>query len=110
MVRIARAILQLRRQRQDEFDGSLFGEPAWEMILELYVRHASGTVPIVAELIATSHAPSSTAARWFAHLDALGLVTLRAHPADRNTKFVDLTGEARAALERHLAAALDLAK
>lgn len=109
MVRIAGAILQLRQQRQDEFDGSLFGEPAWEMLLELYIRDAEGTAFTVADLIATSNAPSSTAARWFAQLDKLGFVTLRAHPSDQNTEFVDLTGEAKAALERHLAVALKLA-
>lgn len=108
MVRIAQAILQLRRQRKDEFDESLFGEPAWEMLLELYVRDASGTVSTVAELLANSDASDSTAVRWLFHLDKLGFVTRRAHPLDAKTEFVDLTVEVKAALERHLATALKL--
>lgn len=110
MVGIAQAILQLRRQRKEEFDGLQFGEPAWEMLLELYVRDASGTVSTVAELLAASNAPASTAARWLAQLDRLGFVTRRSHPADPKTEFVDLTAEAKAALERHLAAALKLVR
>lgn len=108
MVRIARAILHLRRQRKEDFDGSLFGEPAWEMLLELYVRDASGSVSTVAELLAISDAPVSTAARWLVHLDKLGFVTRRSHPLDAKTEFVDLTAEAKGALERHLAVAQEL--
>lgn len=108
LVRVAQAILQLRRQRNEEFDSSLFGEPAWEMLLGLYVRDASGTACTLADLVATSNAPPSTAERWLAQLDRLGFVIRRSHPGEAKTEFVDLTVEAKAALERHLAAALKL--
>lgn len=80
------------------------------MLLELYIRDASGTVSTIAELLTTSNAPASTAARWLVQLDKLGLVTRRSHPGDAKTEFVDLTVEAKAALERHLAAALKLVR
>jgi DNA repair protein RadC len=104
MLVTARRILERRRLRDAEFGASLFGEPAWESLLELYIRESSGLSTTAAQLRAASTGPSSTSERWLKKLEQEGLVRRRAHPASNDSEFVELTDAARTSLERYLAA------
>lgn len=104
LVRTAQSILLGRRRRYEEFNSALFGEPAWDMLLELYVRETSGASSTAEQLQTASAVPSSTAARWLNHLEHDGLVARRDHPLDRGTIFVELTEQGRQALDRYLKA------
>lgn len=108
LVRNAYAILVRRRRRKDEFDPGMFGEPGWDMLLDLYVRETSGSSSSVEQLEAGSGATSSTAARWFQYLESDGLVTRHRQPANGGTVFVELTDRGRQALDRYLTAILDI--
>jgi DNA-binding MarR family transcriptional regulator len=104
MLRTARQILDRRRLREREFNRSLFGEPAWDTLLELYVRENSGMSTLISHLQANSSLPPSTVARWLGQLEANGLLVRQRYPGTSDT-LVELTNEARSALERYLAAA-----
>lgn len=104
MLRAARQIMERRRLREEEFRPTFFGEPAWEMLLELYIRESSGTSTTVAQLQARSGSPASTVGRWLHLLDREGLVSRRPHPVDHGTEFVELADRARESLERYLEA------
>lgn len=102
----ARGILERRRQREAEFNSVLFGEPAWEMLLELFVLEtAGGSSSTLTQLTARSRSPASAVVRWVKFLERDGLVVLRRHPTDHGTEFVELTSEARQSLEKYLASA-----
>ena len=104
MLQAARLILQRRRLSADEFGDDMFGEPAWEMLLELYVREGSGASTTSAELFATTRTPQSTAERWLRQLEADGLLYRRSHAVEPSTDFVELSDRARASLERYFVA------
>lgn len=104
MLCAAKQILERRRLRQREFGSALFGEPAWEMLLELYVRESSGASTTTTQLQAASASPPSTSVRWLQKLQQEGLVNRRSHPVDHGTEFLELTNAARGTLERYLAA------
>lgn len=108
MLRAAKQTLERRRLREAEFRPTFFGEPAWEMLLELYIRDSSGASTTTAHLQAGSGSPPSTVLRWLQQLERENLVIRYAHPVDHGTDFVELTDEARDSLERYLAATRQL--
>jgi DNA-binding MarR family transcriptional regulator len=104
LTQLARDILQSRRQRNHECGQKLFSEPAWDMLLELYVREAAGVAASARELTSASGAEESTAVRWLAHLEAELLLERRRSPTHPETDFVELTDLGRDSLERYLVA------
>lgn len=101
VVRIAQAIRELRRVRRDEF-GLAVGEPAWDMLIELYYRDSTGASTTATQLKEAAFVPHSSADRWLKHLERERFVRARGHPTDIQTEFVELTNVAREALERYL--------
>ncbi len=99
---VAKSILAERRRRTSEFDSSLFGEPAWEMLLELFVAEASGIAADAAGLETKAGVAMTTGSRWLDVLAAQGLVERRRLGVDLSTEFVELTDLARGALQRNL--------
>ena len=99
--RLARDILANRRRRHDIFGKAMFGEPAWEMLLLLYVVE-SGPRQTISRLADLAGASKSTALRWIDYLDAQRLVRRESHPTDRRAAFVELTEKARGAIELYL--------
>jgi DNA-binding MarR family transcriptional regulator len=95
----ARNEFQSRRRRGEIFGQSMFGEPAWDMLLVLYILDVSGQRQTVGSLLQFSGKPSTTAKRWLDYLEAHDLVQSDAHPTDRRTAFVSLTPKARDGLD-----------
>jgi DNA-binding MarR family transcriptional regulator len=104
MLAKAELVLSSRRAREQFFDRDLFGEPAWDILLALYVTEEAGarfTVSKLAECIGT---PLSTAVRWVHALEEKSLVERIAHPTDRRIMFIQLLDKGRSALDSYLAA------
>jgi len=90
----ARAILAARRQREALFGKTIFGEPAWEMLLLLYLG-ASESRRTLGRLGKLAGISKSTALRWIDYLDRQGLVRREPHPTDKRAVFVELTRKGR---------------
>jgi len=103
----ARAILAARRRRQAIFKQTIFGEPAWEMMLLLYIGASESrrTIGRLGELAGIS---KSTALRWIDHLDRQGLIRREQHPTDRRAVFVELTPKGRQAIDLYLSGTFPL--
>jgi len=95
-----RPILQLRARRRQCFGESLFGEPAWEMLLELYDAKARGRREYVSSLCIASGVPATTALRWISHLESHGWLKRTADPRDRRRVFVEATQNTIEAVNR----------
>ena len=102
MRRTAESLLRLRQLRSDYVSSTLFAEPGWDMLLELYVIENSGSTTAASALLPHSPVAKSTKARWLDHLEELRLVRRRAHPLEPETEFVELTDEGIRELERYL--------
>lgn len=71
---LAALMLAFRRSRAEELPRSLFGEPSWDYLLELFIADARG-VRMTGRQISERHQISSAvASRWLMHLTAEGLI------------------------------------
>lgn len=88
-----------RRRRTSIFERSMFGEPAWDMLLALYILDVSGQRQTTGALMQFSGAPITTARRWLDYLVGNGLVLRSHHPTDQRIMFASLTEKGRNALD-----------
>lgn len=84
-------ILELRARRQRFFGDSLFGEPAWDMLLELYEAKYRGRRVGVTSLCYGSGVPMTTALRWITNLERDGWVVRARDSTDHRRVWVDPT-------------------
>lgn len=93
LAQLARRRYSERRRRAKHFPESLFGEPAWDMLLDLYIAAEAGMdIPVTSACIAAD-VPATTALRWLQVLEAHGLVERRADPRDARRSLVKLTSD-----------------
>lgn len=88
-----------RRRRTTIFGSAMFGEPAWDMLLALYILDVSGQRQTTGALMQYSGAPVTTARRWLDYLVENGLARRAHHPTDQRVMFVSLTEKGRNALD-----------
>lgn len=100
----ARRLIEERRARRRFLAEDLFHEPAWDMLLALYLAHREQRVVNVKTLVAAADAPVTTSQRWIDHLGKLGLVERVTDPVDRRRIEVSLSEAGRRALEDYLTA------
>ncbi len=88
---LARSIHRERSRRANYFPAELFGEPAWDILLDLaYAARANELRSTKAACLA-SQAPEATALRYIEQLVRLGLIERIADKTDRRRKFLRLT-------------------
>ena len=93
-VNAIRRSLQARRQRGQFFNMRLFSDPAWDMLLELYVAALTQRKLTVSRLSERSLTPLTTTLRWIAALEAEGIAKREVNPLDRRQIFIILTNRA----------------
>ena len=96
-------ILKLRASRKSIFNDTLFADPAWDMLLDIYASHLEGRTEAVSSICIASGVPSTTAIRWIKLLEQQGSIRRSPDPSDGRRCFLALTGKAEAAMERFFA-------
>jgi DNA-binding MarR family transcriptional regulator len=100
-VETVRRVIQARRLRSQFFDGELFADPAWDMLLDLFhAELAQRRVPVSSLCIAAA-VPATTALRWISTMTDAGLFRRRADPYDGRRVFIELSPEAGKAMRRY---------
>jgi len=94
-----REILASRRRRADYFDATLFADPAWDILLDLYAADQEGALVSVSSLCIAAAVPATTALRWIVRLEEAGLICREPDPFDRRRDFLKLSAEARDKME-----------
>ncbi len=90
-------------RRQCFLEGeTLFADPAWELLLDLYIEQAQGRPISVASACLAAHVPPNTALRWIDRLVGMGLVDYADDMADEGKALVSLHGEAIRQMESAL--------
>jgi DNA-binding transcriptional ArsR family regulator len=103
---LARQTYALRRRRHRFLSADLFGEPTWDILLDLFIAaHEGRRVPTTSACIG-AHVPPTTALRWLRILEARGLVEREEDGKDGRRTFVRLSTRGIAAMEGYLHAAL----
>lgn len=101
--RLLRRIIRQRQLRARFFDGGLFADPAWDMLLDLAAARAEHKRVSVTSLCIASGVPPTTALRWIGQLTAAGLVQRAEDDTDRRRAFIILTEPAADAMARYFA-------
>jgi hypothetical protein len=92
LIAAARSIIFQRRLRDRVIDcGSLFGEPAWEIMLDLFIATAEGKSISVSSACIGSAGPPTTALRYLSAMDEQCLVERFKHKSDARVIHVRLT-------------------
>jgi len=103
---MARASYSKRRKRSAIFDDpDLFGEPGWDILLDLYIAHVEDKPVSVSSACIGSAAPPTTGLRWLGVLAEQDLVAREHDPRDQRRVLVRLTEKALIAMDEYFAAA-----
>jgi DNA-binding MarR family transcriptional regulator len=92
---IAHSLYRSRRRRDGLFAAGLFGEPAWDILLDLFAADADGEEVTVSSACAAAAAPKTTALRYIGRLERIGLVERRPVPGDRRRALLSLSRAGR---------------
>ena len=103
---IAREAYATRRRRGAIFkNAELFGEPAWDILLDLYIAHVEDKAVSVSSACIGSAAPPTTGLRWLGVLADHGLILREHDPEDQRRVLVRLTETGLAAMDEYFASA-----
>lgn len=101
--RLVRQIIRQRQARARFFDGELFADPAWDILLDLTAARAEHTRVSVTSLCIASGVPPTTALRWIAQMTEAGLLERVEDESDKRRAFIALTDKAADAMARYFA-------
>ncbi len=99
---LAKQLLAQRLARFDHFPAELFHEPAWDMLLALFVAQEERRTMNVKTLVGSAHAPVTTSQRWIDHLYKLKLVDRVIDPVDRRRMEISLSDSGDTAVRAYL--------
>ncbi|MDQ4420968.1 hypothetical protein OOT33_11050 [Sphingobium sp. DEHP117] len=94
----AQRLWLLRRNREAMLSASgyslSFGEPIWDMLLDLYISESIGRKISVSSLCLAAHVPQTTALRYLGEMLDAGLALRVDDPRDLRRSFVELSDDA----------------
>lgn len=99
--RLVRRTIRQRQLRARFFDGDLFADPAWDMLLDLTAARAEHQRVSVTSLCIASGVPPTTALRWIGQMIEAGLFQRSEDETDRRRAFITLTDRAADAMARY---------
>ena len=84
-------MIEERRRRNTVFGAEYFGEPAWDLLLELFVSHQRGERVAQKVVALGAQLPSSTMSRYIAILEQAGMVIREKSVQDSRVTYVFLS-------------------
>jgi DNA-binding MarR family transcriptional regulator len=101
----AEAVFSERKRRTQYLSRAIFGEPAWDLLLCLYI--IDGRRVTFGKLVNMIGEPMTTAVRWLDYLEKEHLVARRPDPADRRLVCIELLDRGRDILDSYFASCPD---
>ena len=108
LTEFARQLLAGRKQRDRYFDPMLFSNPAWDILLNLYVADAEGRPVSVLESCAASIVPQGVALRWLGYLKQEEMVIEMPDPARPRHTLIRLADQTRLTVSSYLGSLVSL--
>lgn len=93
VLQYAREVYAFRRKRSQCLPPDLFGEPAWDILLELFIMRMQGKSARVKTACIASGVPATTALRWINVLERKGMVSSSADSVDHRVRWIWLEDE-----------------
>ena len=106
---MARTAYAKRRKRTSIFgDPELFGEPGWDILLDLYIAQVEEKPVSVSSACIGSASPPTTGLRWLGVLTEQGLIAREHDPLDQRRVLVRLTDKALEAMDTYFSSSATL--
>jgi len=100
---VVRLMIANRQARARFFDPALFGDPAWDMLLDLTAAYGEGARVSVTSLCIAAGVPATTALRWLTQMVETGIFIRVPDPADKRRAFIALSDKACGAMAGYFA-------
>lgn len=93
-----------RRIRKSVFgsDADLFGEPAWDILLDAAIMESRGKQVSVTSACLAADVPSTTALRYVSALEERDFLTRESDPFDNRKKYLRLTPKGKRLLKQYV--------
>jgi DNA-binding MarR family transcriptional regulator len=91
-----------RDLRRSLFNPNIFGEPAWDILLALYVIDRDQRRLSTRQVSTLAGHALTTALRWLDYLEEQDLIERGANPFDQRVVYVELSAKGRAAMDDYL--------
>ena len=98
----ARHILAGRKQRDRYFDPILFSNPAWDILLNLFVADGEGRGVTLLDSCLASTVPQGVALRWLGYLKQEEMVLETSDPQHPRQTLIRLSDQTRRAIAAYL--------
>jgi DNA-binding MarR family transcriptional regulator len=103
-IKRVRTAIRARSSRTDFFNARLFSDPAWDILLELYLSELLQRRISVSALGGSGGIAPTTVLRWLDILRTNGLIERTDDPLDARRVFVSLSPKASKAMHDYFAA------
>lgn len=98
----ARRLSAGRKARDRVFGRDLFPNPAWNILIELFIAAEEGRNVTIKSACVAAGVPQSTALRHIAHLIEVRLAARAQHPSDARSAYLKLTDGGRAKMVAYI--------
>lgn len=98
-LRVAQAFIIKRDVRDEILGADLFADPAWDLLLELYVAKAEDRALTIGEACIGARVSPTTGLRWIGELERAGCIEKVVDRVDRRRTFLQLTDRQTEALD-----------
>ena len=99
---LAQWLYSARGNRPKPDGNDLYADPAWDILLDLYVQDWEGKLTSVTSACIASRVPPSTALRWISVLVKSGWVSRVESTEDRRCSYLNITQEGKHHLDEYL--------
>jgi len=101
---IAKWLYSMRALRPGSHVEGLYADPAWDILLDLYIREKSGVQTSITSACIAARAPSTTALRYISRLCREQLLERQPDAVDRRRHWLVLNRDMAASLDAYMAA------
>ena len=97
---VVKSVIKARMVRAQIFGTDIFRDPAWDMLLDLYVNRAEARETSVSSLCIAAGVPATTGLRYIATMEELGFLARRKDIHDARRVLIDPDPLAMTGVER----------
>lgn len=99
--RLVRRIIRQRRLRDRYFEGELFADPGWDILLDLTAARAEHRRVSVTSLCMAAAVPPTTALRWITMMTRTGILVREQDDEDKRRSYIALSDSAAESIARY---------
>lgn len=97
---VVKSVIKARTVREQIFGTDIFRDPAWDMLLDLYVNREEGRETSVSSLCIAAGVPATTGLRYIAAMEKLSFLGRRKDGRDARRVLIDPDPLAMTGVER----------